>query len=124
MVPFFCYPNRTSKFCKKRIQGESEDRNFKRVQSQKGFRPQGKSKINEIEEESDTESDQDLDADVNMAYLATLKSTDELDHLGKVASEGPQFIEVSINDIKILMEIDTGACKATIFRKYSDIEIL
>lgn len=77
------------------------DNQQKNDRAKKSFGPNGKHGIKEIKQES--EEDDDFELDMN--------------HLASIAGIGPVFVEVSINNIIINMEIDTGACQTVMHIK-------
>lgn len=67
--------------------------------------------------DSDSDDDEDEDTDINFAYIKSLKSCNELKLLERRADDGPVYVQVSVNDQNISMEVDSGACHSVMHVK-------
>lgn len=94
----------TSKMCRKN-QIKRSTNNYKSATSDKIAKRGRRYKVNEIEEAVAEPSESDAEDDL------------DLGHLNTIVSKGPVFIEVSVNGVKLKMEVDTGACQSVIHLK-------
>lgn len=80
--------------------------NKNRRHNNSGTRQKFKQRINEIASESEEE-------ELSFNHLASIteaEAANDMARLHHVANTGPELIEVSINKVKVVMEIDSGAC--------------
>lgn len=104
-----CYscglPGHTSRSCR--------TPNAKNSQKNNG-QSRGKSWKNRINEVNDKESQSTGSEPVDASDSEDAGDDNALDFLHHIASKGPTFIEVSVNNVMIRMEVDTGACQSVI----------